>query len=102
MRAQTPINATAETSIRELSLDETEMVGGGIHFSFKKFGSGVRSAVFDGTVGGAVKGAVSGFVAGEAVDPLGGGLVGAAAGAQTGAEIGLVAGTIISAKNAFS
>jgi uncharacterized membrane protein len=95
MRAQTLINATAETSVRELSLDETEMVaGGGIHFSFKKFNSGVRNAIFDG----AVTGAVTGLIGGEAVEPLGGGLVGAVAGAQ----VGLVAGTVISAKNAFS
>jgi hypothetical protein len=98
MRAQTLINAGAETSIRELSFDETGMVGGGIHFNFGKFASGVRNAVFDG----AVTGAVAGAIGGEAVEPLGGGLVGVLAGAQTGAEIGLVAGTIISAKNALS
>jgi len=95
MRSQILINAGAETSIRELSFDETEIVGGGgIHFSFKKFDSGVRNAIFDG----AVTGAVSGLIGGEAVEPLGGGL----AGAVVGAQVGLVAGTIISAKNAFS
>jgi len=69
-------------SPRELSIDETEMVGGGFHrhFSIGKLDNAMLSGMIDGAVGGAVTGAI------------GGDGVGAVPGAVLGAFVGALGG----------
>jgi len=75
------------TALRELSLDEAEMVGGG--FSWGRFLHGVQHfghAVEKGMVAGFIVGGVGGALAGEGV--------GAAPGAVTGSIVGAVGGAL--------
>jgi outer membrane lipoprotein SlyB len=75
------------TALRELSLDEAEMVGGG--FSWGRFLHGVQhfgQDVEKGMVAGAITGAVGGAIAGDGV--------GAAPGAVVGSIVGGVGGAL--------
>jgi uncharacterized membrane protein len=84
MREQILVNAATETAIRELSLDETEMVGGGIHFSLGKLSSSIRNDVFEGVVYGAVGGAVTGGLPGATLGAVGGVVGGVIVGTKDG------------------
>jgi hypothetical protein len=80
-------NMNEGTALRELSLDEAEMVGGG--FSWGGFLHGVEhfgNDVAKGMAGGFITGGVAGALAGEGV--------GAAPGAVTGSLVGAVAGAL--------
>jgi hypothetical protein len=88
MQENTTLNHDIEqSSIRELSLDETEAVGGG--FSWGRLVHGIEhlgQAVEKGMVAGAITGAVGGAVAGEGA--------GAAPGAVVGSIVGAVGGAV--------
>jgi len=78
---------TEQPSFRELSLDETEMVGGG--FSWGGFFRGAEHLARDidkGMVAGAITGGVAGAIAGEGA--------GAAPGAVAGSLVGGVSGVL--------
>ena len=87
---QDQITRTLETeqpSIRELSLDEMEMVGGG--FSWGGFFRGAEHLGHDiekGMAAGAITGGVAGAIAGEGA--------GAAPGALAGSMVGVVSGVL--------
>jgi uncharacterized membrane protein len=83
MRTQTLISATADASIRELSLDETEIVGGG-RFSWSKLASSVTNDAFDGMVYGATGGALTGGVPGATLGAIGGIVGGVIVGTKDG------------------
>lgn len=77
----------AQPAIRELSLDEMEMVGGG--FSWGGFFRGAEHLGHDiekGMAAGAITGGVAGAIAGEGA--------GAAPGALAGSMVGVVSGVL--------
>jgi hypothetical protein len=85
MQNSNGIAANEGTALRELSLDEAEMVGGG--FSWGGFlrgaehlGSDVEHGMAEGAIGGAVTGALAGGGAGAAPGALLGSIGGAALG----------------------
>ena len=87
MQNMNGIAANDGTALRELSLDEAEMVGGG--FSWGHFLHGVEHfgrAVEKGMAAGFITGGVAGALAGEGV--------GAAPGAVAGSIVGAVGGAL--------
>jgi hypothetical protein len=87
MQNMNGIAANEGTELRELSLDEAEMVGGG--FSWGGFFRGVEhfsQSVEKGMAAGAITGAVGGAIAGEGA--------GAAPGAVAGSIVGGIGGAL--------
>jgi hypothetical protein len=87
MQNMNGIAANEGTALRELSLDEAEMVGGG--FSWGGFFRGVEHlghAVEKGMAAGFVTGGIAGALAGEGA--------GAAPGAVAGSIVGAVGGAL--------
>jgi hypothetical protein len=81
----TSTHAIEASSIRELSLDETEMVGGGLSWGgflhgAEHLGSDVAHKMAEAAIGGAVIGGLSGGPVGAANGALLGSIGGAAAG----------------------
>jgi hypothetical protein len=85
MQNMNAISANEGTALRELSLDEAEMVGGG--FSWGGFFRGVQhlgSDVEHGMVEGAIIGGIGGALAGEGAGAAPGALLGSIGGAAQG------------------
>jgi hypothetical protein len=87
MREQNTLTPdVVQPSIRELALDETEMVGGG--FSWGGFFRGAEHLGHDiekGMAAGAITGGVAGALAGEGAGAAPGALAGSLVGAVSGA-----------------
>jgi len=85
MQDSNRIAANEGTGLRELSLDEAELVGGGLSWgSFVRgvqhLGSDVEHGMAEGAIGGAIVGALAGEGAGAAPGALLGSIGGAAQG----------------------
>jgi hypothetical protein len=85
MQNSNGIAANEGAALRELSLDEAEMVGGGLSWGgflrgAEHLGSDVEHGMAEGAIGGAVMGALAGGGAGAAPGALLGSIGGAAAG----------------------
>jgi hypothetical protein len=85
MQNSNEIAANEGTALRELSLDEAEMVGGGLSWGgflrgAEHLGSDIEHGMAEGAIGGAVAGALAGGGAGAAPGALLGSIGGAAAG----------------------
>jgi hypothetical protein len=85
MQNMNGITANEGTALRELSLDEAEMVGGGLSWGgflrgAEHLGSDVAHGMAEGAIGGAITGALAGEGAGAAPGFVLGSIGGAAAG----------------------
>jgi hypothetical protein len=79
------IAANEATALRELSLDEAEMVGGGLSWGgFLRGAEHLGSDVEHGMVEGAIGGGIAGALAGDGVGAAPGALFGSIGGAAQG------------------